>query len=57
MRKWILPLFLVISLLLPLAAAAQSPVTFSSLQIQIWPEYDKPGVLVIYQITLSPSTT
>lgn len=56
MRKWILTFFLVISLLLPVAASAQSPVTFSSLQIQIWPEYDKPGVLVIYQITLSSST-
>ena len=56
MRKWIYPLFLVISLLLPLAASAQAPITFSSLQIQIWPEYDRPSVLVIYQITLSPST-
>jgi hypothetical protein len=38
------------------AQATILPVKFSSLQIQIWPEYDKPEVLVIYRIILDPGT-
>ena len=52
MRKWILPILLILSLVLPLSARAQTPLTFDLLQLQIWPEYDKPAVLVIYQMTL-----
>ncbi len=57
MRKWVILLLLLLSLLLPLRVHAQDPITFSSMFIEIWPEYDKPGVLVIYQITLDPATT
>lgn len=57
MRKWLLPLLLVLSLLLPIGVQAQNTVAIDLLQIQIWPEYDKPSVLVIYQLTLSPTTT
>lgn len=57
MRKWVLPLFLVLFLLLPIGVQAQNTVAIDLLQIQIWPEYDKPSVLVIYQLTLSPTTT
>lgn len=57
MRKWVIPLFLLLSLLLPLSAHAQDPITFSTMFIEIWPEYDKPSVLVIYQITLDSATT
>lgn len=31
---------------------AQSPQTLSGLQVELWPEYDRPSVLVIYRITL-----
>ncbi len=55
MRKRILTLILLATFLLPLTARAQSPVKFSQLEIDIWPEYDKPEVLVIYHITL-PNT-
>lgn len=61
MRKWLIPLSLVfslvISLLLPNLTGAQDPITLSSLEVQIWPEYDQPGVLVIYMITVSASST
>jgi hypothetical protein len=57
MRKWILPLFIILSMLLPLGVRAQTPITLNSLMVQIWPEYDKPSVLVIYQMTLSATTT
>ncbi len=56
MRKWVLPLFIVLSLLLPLKVHAQNPASLSSMLIEIWPEYDKPSVLVIYQMTFSSAT-
>ncbi len=57
MRKWLLPLLFVFSLILPVRVNAQNPLTFSSMFIQIWPEYDKPSVLVIYQISLDSAAT
>jgi hypothetical protein len=57
MRKWVIPLILLLFLILPLRAHAQDSTTFSSMVIEIWPEYDKPSVLVIYQITLDSATT
>jgi hypothetical protein len=57
MRKWFLPLIVILSMLVPFGVHAQDPITLSSLEIQIWPEYDQPSVLVIYQMTLSSSTT
>lgn len=44
-------------LLFPASAAAQNTVDIELMRVDIWPEYDKPSVLVIYHITLSPETT
>ena len=41
-------------LLLPAAASAQTDITLSLLHVSLWPEYDKPSMLVIYDATLSP---
>ncbi|OGN93019.1 MAG: hypothetical protein A2Z71_11820 [Chloroflexi bacterium RBG_13_50_21] len=57
MRKWVLPLLVILSILLPIRVHAQNPLSLSSMVIEIWPEYDKPSVLVIYQMTLSSSTS
>jgi len=38
-------------------AGAASNVTIARLQVDIWPEFDRPNVLVIYHITLSPNTS
>jgi zinc-ribbon domain len=57
MRKWVLPLLIILLMLLPGVARAQDPITISSLQVQIWPEYDNPGALVIYQLTLAAGTS
>src|SRR4030043_2384 len=57
MRKWVLPLLLILSILLPIRVHAQNPLSLSSMVIEIWPEYDKPSVLVSYQMTLSSSTS
>ena len=37
-------------------AAAQLPDTLASLTVALWPEYDRPEVLVIYQGELKPET-
>lgn len=36
------------------AAHAQVPVALVDLEVDLWPEYDRPGVLVIYRATISP---
>lgn len=54
MTKKLLILLLFITLFSPHKAFSQNEIDFSELQISIWPEYDRPGVLVIYDIELSP---
>ena len=56
MRKWVYILSVIFILLLPFSAAAQDPLTLSSLQVQIWPEYDQPSALVIYNLSLPPGS-
>lgn len=51
----VLFLLAILLLLFPVPVQAQSPVTVTTLNIDIWPEYDQPGVLVIYHATLAPS--
>jgi len=51
-------LILILVFLVPTYRAnAQSNVVFDRMMIEIWPEYDRPDVLVIYRITLDASTT
>lgn len=38
---------------IPLSVHAQNEIKLSRLQIDLWPEYDRPDVLVIYRIELS----
>jgi hypothetical protein len=57
MRKLLFPCLIIFLLLLPSAAQAQNPITLDTLQISIWPEYDKPSVLIIYQMNLSANTS
>jgi hypothetical protein len=57
MRR-IFALLLLLSLLLSIQPArAQAEPSLASVLVKIWPEYDKPSVLVIYQIAFSPQTT
>lgn len=39
------------------AVLAQNPVSLSALEVDLWPEYDRPDVLVIYRISLSPEVS
>lgn len=54
-RIFILVVMLLI--LLPYPAAAQADITFESLDVAIWPEYDRPDVLVIYRASLDGAVT
>lgn len=48
MRKgWLLALVFALAVFVS-PAAAQAPLAFDSLRVQLWPEYDQPAVLVIY---------
>lgn len=49
-------LLLLILLLTPVPVMAQSELKIEHLQIDIWPEYDRPDVLIIYHITLPEET-
>jgi hypothetical protein len=54
-RRWISVLFIVsIFSLLPGGIGAQQRIAFSTLQIDLWPEYDRPTMLVIFRARLSP---
>lgn len=57
MRKWFTALAVLVALLASFPVQAQSEVRLSSVSVDIWPEYDQPAVLVIYHISISPSTT
>lgn len=57
MRKTITIILFALVLLTPaLTARAQESVRFSRVEVSLWPEYDRPSVLVIYRITLSADT-
>ena len=59
MPRWLMLVLLVVvaSVVVQGSATAQSPIVLSSLQVQLWPEYDQPSVLVIYHITVSPEAS
>ena len=61
MRKWSLVLLLVFTtaliILLPITVLAQDELKLSYLEVDLWPEYDSPEILVIYRITLPPTVS
>ena len=52
MRKWLIILFLLGIFAFPYSARAQEPIKLATLQVQLWPEYDQPSMLVIYDFKL-----
>ena len=57
MRNWLTSLLLILLLALPTVAAAQEAPRLVSLDIKLWPEYDKPSMLVIYDFKVEEGTT
>jgi hypothetical protein len=43
--------------LVPWQAFAQGNLTLSAMEVDLWPEYDQPAVLVIYRVTLPATLT
>lgn len=56
MRKWILILVLGMFLAFPSSAFAQTNITLASMNVQLWPEYDQPSMLVITDFTIAAGT-
>jgi hypothetical protein len=56
-HKWLfLPLLLAL-LTVSVTANAQTGVTLDALNVQLWPEFDQPAMLVIYDFTLAEGTS
>jgi hypothetical protein len=53
----IVTLIFIALLLIPAAASGQEGITLSELQIDLWPEFDRPTMLAIYKGTLSPNVS
>lgn len=57
MKRWFFALIYLVCLALPLRdVQAQTPIEIEQLQIDIWPEYDRPEVLVIYHIVIAANS-
>ncbi|HET6847084.1 MAG TPA: zinc ribbon domain-containing protein [Anaerolineales bacterium] len=58
MRRWRLAMVIlgVALMLVPGSAAAQTPIAFSGMLVQLWPEYDQPSMLVLYDFQVAPGT-
>jgi len=56
MPKKLLVLFFLLILFVPIEAGAQSPQSLSLVEVDLWPEYDRPSMLVIYHLVLPPDT-
>lgn len=52
MRKWMLTIMLGTCLIFPSLASAQGQISIQSLDVSLWPEYDKTEMLVIYHMTV-----
>jgi hypothetical protein len=54
MYRTLIILTLLLACLIPIGSSAQTQPSFASLSVDLWPEFDKPSMLVMYQFTLSP---
>jgi hypothetical protein len=45
---------ILVACLIPFGSSAQTQPSLVSLAVDLWPEFDKPSMLVMYQFTLSP---
>jgi hypothetical protein len=57
LKKYSILLVLLLLIAVGLPAQAQNGPTFSTMRVSLWPEFDRPDLLVIYRMNLSGSTT
>ena len=55
MRKWFIISAILVCLIIPVSAQAQSAVVFDKVLVQLWPEYDKPATLAIINMSIGSS--
>lgn len=58
MPRWLIGVTLLAVAFVPAPnpAAAQSPILLSGVLVQLWPEYDQPSMLVLYDLQVAPGT-
>ncbi len=56
MRRWFFAVGLLVIWFLSVPVRAQEQAHFSSVRVDLWPEYDRPALLVIYHMTLANGT-
>ncbi len=56
MRKWMMFLFILGIVAFPFSVHAQTEIKLAGIQVQLWPEYDQPSMLVIYDFQVATST-
>jgi len=56
MRRWLIVLLMLLPIFISRPVQAQSSTGIDKLEVDLWPDYDRPDVLVIYRITLAPQT-
>ncbi|HUI89471.1 MAG TPA: zinc ribbon domain-containing protein [Anaerolineales bacterium] len=57
MRRWLILLLIFGMAVLPFSVQAQGTIKFSTMSIQLWPEYDRPSMLVISEFQLPDSVS
>jgi len=57
LHKWLIILLLFALLTLPVPTNAQGQLALDTVTVQLWPEFDQPAMLVIYDFTLSEGTS
>jgi hypothetical protein len=57
LQKWFLLSLLFSLLIIPFPASAQGQITLDNVTVQLWPEFDQPSMLVIYDFSLPAGTT
>ena len=57
LHKWLFLPLLFALLTLPVPANAQGQLALDTVSVQLWPEFDQPAMLVIYDFTLSEGTS
>ena len=56
LQKWLLLPLLFALLAIPVSTNAQGQITFDTVNVQLWPEFDQPAMLVIFDFTLAEDT-
>lgn len=54
MLKKLILLTLLVGFLIPVNSSAQTQPSFASLTVDLWPEFDRPSMLVMHMVTISP---